>query len=163
MIMLGLAAIAEPVTATIAVRLFVGWLFLIVGIAGLATIAFARNASFGFWTRITTSLLAAAIGIFLIWGPFGGVISLTLAATAFFGTQGVAQLILAIGGRAKVATWTWFLLSSFVNFSLAGVALSGVPERAIWALGLMFGTNLLLWGLAQAMTALACRTSPAVG
>jgi uncharacterized membrane protein HdeD (DUF308 family) len=42
MAVLGLVAIAEPVTATFAVDIFVGSLFLIIGIVGLALLSFAR-------------------------------------------------------------------------------------------------------------------------
>ena len=159
MAVLGLVAIAEPVMATFAVDIFVGWLFLIVGIVGLAPLSLP-GAVLGFWSRILISVLAVGIGVFLIWRPFGGIVSLALAAAAFFGAQGVSQFILAIGHRAQVASWVWILLSSLVNFTLASVALSGVPDNAVWAIGLMFGTNLVMWGLALAMTALACRTSP---
>jgi len=159
MAVLGLVAIAEPVMATFAVDIFVGWLFLIVGIAGLASLSLP-GAVLGFWSRILISVLAVGIGVFLIWRPFGGIVSLALAAAVFFGAQGVSQFILAIGHRAQVASWVWILLSSLVNFTLAGVALSGVPDNAVWAIGLMFGTNLVMWGLALAMTALAYRTSP---
>lgn len=156
MTVLGLVAIAEPVMATFAVDIFVGSLFLIIGIVGLAV----PVAVLGFWSRMIVSLLAVCIGAFLIWRPFGGIVSVPLAAAVFFCAQGVAQIILAIGHRAQVASWIWILLSSLVNFTLAGIALSGVPDKALWALGLMFGTNLVMWGLALAMTALACRTSP---
>ena len=159
MTVLGLVAIAEPVMATFAVTIFVGSLFLISGIVGLAVLSLP-GAVLGFWSRMIISLLAVCIGAFLIWRPFGGIVSIPLAAAVFFCAQGVAQIILAIGHRARVASWIWILLSSLVNFTLAGIALSGVPGKALWALGLMFGTNLVMWGLALAMTALACRTSP---
>jgi uncharacterized membrane protein HdeD (DUF308 family) len=161
MAVLGLAAIAEPVMATFAVTTFVGWLFVIIGIVGLALLPFP--GVFGFWSRMIISVLAVVIGVFLIWRPFGGSVSLVFAAAVFFAAQGVAQFILAIGHRAQVTSWIWILLSSFVNFILAGVALSGVPDKAIWTLGLAFGINLVMWGLALAMTALACRTSPQPG
>ena len=158
MTVLGLVAIAEPVMATFAVNIFVGLLFLIAGIVGL-TVLFLPGAVLGFLSRMIISLLAVCIGAFLIWRPFGGIVSVPLAAAVFFCGQGVAQFILAIGHRALVASCIWILLSSLVNFSLAGIALSGDLGKALWALGLMFGTNLVMWGLALAMTALACRTS----
>ena len=159
MTVLGLVAIAEPVMATFAVDIFVGWLFLIIGMVGLAVL-YSPVAVLGFWSRMIISLSAVCIGAFLIWRPFGGIVSVSLAAAVFFCAQAVAQFILAIGHRAQVASWIWLLLSILVNFTLAGIALSGVPGKVLWALGLMFGTNLVMWGLALAITAFACRPSP---
>ena len=158
MMVLGLVAIAEPVMAAFAVNIFLGWLFLIVGIVGLAFL-FLPGAVL-VWSRMIITLLAVCIGGFLIWRPFGGIVSVPLAAAVFFCAQAVAQIIIAIGHRAMVASWIWIILSGLVNFSLAGIALSGETGKALWALGLMFGTNLVMWGFALAMTALACRTSP---
>jgi uncharacterized membrane protein HdeD (DUF308 family) len=57
------------------------------------------------------------------------------------------------------ATWVWVLLSSLINASLAVVALSGPWDNFVWTLGLMFGINLLMWGLASVITALAYRST----
>ena len=160
MAFLGLMAIAEPIFATVAVDIFVGWLFLIVGVAGLVRL-FMHPPVIGLWPEIIASLLSIGIGGYLVWRPFGSVISLTLAAAVFFGAQSVSQFILAITHRAVLATWTWVLLSRLINCSLAVVALSGPWDNFVSALGLMFGINLLMWGLALVMIGLACRSTAA--
>lgn len=45
--------------------------------------------------------------------------------------------------------------------SLAVVALSGPWDNFVWALGLMFGINLLMWGLALVIIGLAGRSTAA--
>jgi uncharacterized membrane protein HdeD (DUF308 family) len=160
MAVLGLMAMAEPIFATVAADIFVGWLFWIVGVASLVRL-YMQPPVIGLWPEIIASLLSISISGYLIWRPFGSVISLTLAAAVFFCAQGVSQLILAIAYRAVLATWAWVLLSSLINCSLAVVALSGPWDTFVWALGLMFGINLLMWGLALVIIALTCRSTAA--
>lgn len=158
LIALGLLAIGEPMVATIAVTLFAGWLFLIGGAVGLAGIFTARRVP-GFWWSLISALLAIAIGVYLIRRPLSGVLSLTLAVALFFGAEGISQIITAIGQRRALASWGWVLISGIANLVLAAIIWSGFPSTAEWVLGLMFGINLLLWGFALVMTALASRSA----
>jgi uncharacterized membrane protein HdeD (DUF308 family) len=62
LVVLGLLAIIIPPIATIAVTIFLGWLFLISGIVGLVTTFWARHAP-GFWWSLLSAVLAIAAGI----------------------------------------------------------------------------------------------------
>ncbi len=157
MIVLGLLAIGEPMVATLAVVLFAGWLFLISGIVGLAGMFTARRIP-GFWWTLVSSLLGIVIGVYLIWRPLAGILSLTLVVAAYFGAQGIVQIITAFAHRRVLPSWVWMLLGGVVNILLAAIIISGWPGTAAWTLGLLFGINLLMWGLSLVMTALACRT-----
>src|SRR5438132_292856 len=59
LVVLGLLAIIIPPLATIAVTIFLGWLFLISGIVGLVTTFWARHAP-GFWWSLLSAVLAMA-------------------------------------------------------------------------------------------------------
>jgi len=158
MIVLGFIAIGEPMVATLAVELFAGWLFLISGLVGLVGIFTARRAPSLWWTALS-SLLGILVGIYLIWRPLAGVLSLTLVAAAYFGAQGIVQIITALTHRGSIPSWVWMLFGGVINILLAAIILSGWPGTAAWTLGLLFGINLLVWGLSLTMTALACRTA----
>jgi uncharacterized membrane protein HdeD (DUF308 family) len=82
MIILGVLAVGEPMVATLAVTLFAGWLFLDSGIVGFAGMFTARHVP-GFWWALITAVLAILVGIYLIWRPLSGTLSLTLAVGAF--------------------------------------------------------------------------------
>src|SRR5262249_15539211 len=114
LIVFGFLAIGEPMVATIAVTLFAGWLFLIGGIVGLAGISPARRVP-GFWWSLVSAVLAVVIGIYLIRRPLSGVLSLTLAAALFFGAEGIAQVITAVGQRRAFQSWGWVLVSGIAN------------------------------------------------
>src|SRR5262249_61903563 len=159
MIILGILAVGEPMVATIAVTVFAGWLFLFSGIVGLAGVFTSRHVP-GFWWNLITALLGIVIGIYLIWRPLAGVLTLTLAVAIYFGAQGICQIITAIAQRGMLRSWGWVVFGGIVNIVLAVLIISGWPGTAEWTLGLLFGINLLMWGVSLVMTALACRTVP---
>src|ERR671925_606664 len=118
LVVLGVLAIIIPPIATIAVTIFLGWLFLISGIVGLVTTFWARHAP-GFWW----SLLSAVLSIMYAlehkkelsgrwgWMLISGIIDLILAAIIWGGLPGTAAWALGLlvginmlfGGSAMIA------------------------------------------------------------
>jgi len=156
MIVLGIVAIGEPMVASIAVALFAGWLFLFSGVIGLAGVFTAQRVP-GFWWSVASAVLGIVVGIYLIWRPLAGVLTLTLAVAIYFGAQGICQIIAAISQRSMLRSWGWVVFGGLVNLVLAVLIFAGWPGTAEWTLGLLFGINLLMWGFTLVMTALACR------
>ena len=76
LIALGAAAIIVPPIATLAVTIFVGWLFLISGVVGLFTTFRMRGAP-GFWWSLISAVLAIVVGGMLVAEPIRGAVSLT--------------------------------------------------------------------------------------
>jgi uncharacterized membrane protein HdeD (DUF308 family) len=134
MAILGLLAAAAPFIATPVVETFAGWLFLTGGFVGLAALFTTRNVPGFVWTLLS-AVLAILIGAFLVWRPFAGLVTLTVALAAFFAVHGIVQILTALDHRALFArSWPWM------------------------ALGLLIGINLFMSGLALVMTAIACRS-----
>jgi uncharacterized membrane protein HdeD (DUF308 family) len=95
MIVLGVLAVAAPVMATIAVDIYVGWLFLISGVIGLVAMFSTRDVPGFLWTFVT-ALLSVVVGGLLLWKPIEGVVSLTIVLTAFFIVEGIFQAAAAL-------------------------------------------------------------------
>jgi len=158
MAILGLLAAASPFITTLVVETFVGWLFLTGGFIGLAALITTRNVPGFVWTLIG-AVLAILIGAFLVWRPFAGLVSLTVALAVFFAAHGGAQIVTSIEHRQLFArSWTWTGISGIADLVLAGVIIAGWPRSVVWALGLLIGINLFMSGLALVMTAIACRS-----
>ncbi|MGB8278296.1 MAG: HdeD family acid-resistance protein [Methylovirgula sp.] len=157
MIILGVAAVAWPVAATIAVDFYIGWLFLIAGIVGLVAMFSAGNIPAFLWSLITAAL-SLAVGILLLWKPVAGAVSLTLVLTAFFIVEGVFQTVTSIAYRDVISsTWRWMLVSGLSDLALAVIIILGWPTSAAWVLGLLVGINLITSGWAIVMMAIAGR------
>jgi uncharacterized membrane protein HdeD (DUF308 family) len=154
MLILGCLAVAEPVIASVAVDIYIGWLFMFSGVLGLVAMFSARDASAFFW-MLLTSALSLAVGILLIWKPDEGTVSLTLVLTAFFIAEGVFQAGASISYRDVLPdSWRWQLASGIADIVLAGLIIYFWPQSASWTLGLIVGVNLITTGLAILMTAI---------
>jgi uncharacterized membrane protein HdeD (DUF308 family) len=160
LVVLGLLAIVIPVVATIAVTIFLGWLFLISGVVGLFTTFWARHAP-GFWWALVSAVLAIAAGIVLLGWPVSGVISLTLLLIVFFVIEGVASILYALEHKKELSgQWAWMLVSGIIDLILAAIILSGLPETALWVLGLLVGINMVFGGTSLIAMALGARAQP---
>ncbi len=157
MVILGVLAVVWPAVATLAVDIYIGWLFLISGTVGLVAMFSARDVPAFFWTLLTAAL-AMAVGVLLIWKPAAGVESLTIVLTAFFIAEGVFQIAGSFAYRdAMPGSWGWMLASGISDLILAGLLIMDWPVSAAWALGLLVGVNLITSGVAIVVTAIEAR------
>jgi uncharacterized membrane protein HdeD (DUF308 family) len=156
MMVLGLLAVAMPNIATLAVEIFVGWLFFVAGIFRAASAWRARRLP-GFGLSMLSALLAVALGLILLLKPPAGVLTLTMVLIAFFILEGVAGVVIAIEHRDHLKSWGWVLFSGIVDLLLAYLIWQGWPSSASWAIGLLVGINMVFLGLSLLMTALAAR------
>jgi uncharacterized membrane protein HdeD (DUF308 family) len=157
MVILGILAIAAPATATVAVDIYVGWLFLLSGIVGLIAMFSVGSVSGFLWTLVT-ALLSLAVGAMLIWKPVEGAVSLTLLLTAFFVAEGIFQIASSFTYRdALPGGWGWMLASGICDLLLAAVIIFAFPTSSLWALGLVVGVNLITSGTAVVTMAIAGR------
>jgi uncharacterized membrane protein HdeD (DUF308 family) len=157
LVLLGVVAIVVPPIATIAFTFVIGWVFLFGGAAGLFTTFYIGRAP-GFWWSLISALIGIAAGVILLARPITGALSLTLVLIAFFVVEGVASIFYAIEHRNQLSgRWGWMLVSGIVDLILAAIILSGLPETAVWAIGLLVGINMLFGGSALIAMALAAR------
>jgi uncharacterized membrane protein HdeD (DUF308 family) len=158
MMILGVLAVIWPQISTVAVDIYIGWMFLLSGIVGLATMFLAPSVSAFLWSLVTAAL-SLVVGVLLLWHPVEGTVSLTLVLIAFFIAEGVFQIAAAIRYRdAFPDSWGWMVMSGVTDLILAWLMISGWPGTAVWALGLIAGANLITSGLAITMAAVAGRS-----
>jgi uncharacterized membrane protein HdeD (DUF308 family) len=157
LMILGLAAIIVPPLASLAVTIFVGWMFLISGIAGLALTFWARGVP-GFWWALISALLALVAGVILLAQPVQGVYALTLVIGAYFVAEGVATIMYALEHRRELSErWLWLLVAGIFDILISFMIISGLPGSAEWAIGLLVGINLVFGGASLIGVALAAR------
>ena len=156
---LGLAAMIVPPLASLAVTIFLGWMFQISGIAGLFVTYWARQMP-GFWWSLFSAALAVLAGLLLIARPMQGVLTLTIVVGAYFLAEGVTTIMYALEHRRELSErWSWLLISGVMDLAIAFIILAGLPDSAQWAIGLLVGINLVLGGASMVGMALAARKS----
>ncbi len=157
LIVLGVLAIAAPFFATIAVEIYIGWLFLIAGIVGLVAMFYADDIAAFLWTLVTAAL-SLCVGVLLLYKPGAGAATLTLVLTAFFAAEGVFQIVTSLAYRKALPdAWGWLLASGVCDLILVAIIVASWPLSAAWTLGLLAGVNLLTSGYAIVMVAFAAR------
>ncbi len=157
LVILGLAAIAIPQLAGIAVAIFLGWMFLISGVVGLY-LTFSARGMPGFWWSLISALLAVAAGLILLVQPIAGTLTLTIVVGAYFIAEGVATIMYALEHRRELSgRWGWLLASGILDLFIAAAIITGLPGSSEWALGLLVGINLVFGGTSLIGMALAAR------
>jgi uncharacterized membrane protein HdeD (DUF308 family) len=157
LVILGVAAMIVPPLASLAVTIFLGWMFLISGVAGLALTFWARQMP-GFWWSLLSAVLGIAAGIILLAQPVQGTLTLTIVVGAYFLAEGVATIMYALEHRRELSErWSWLLVAGIMDLLIAAVIIVGLPGSALWAVGLLVGINLLFGGASLIGMALAAR------
>ncbi|QHO76636.1 hypothetical protein ACH79_32415 [Bradyrhizobium sp. CCBAU 051011] len=157
--LLGLAAMIVPPLASLAVTIFLGWMFLISGIAGLFVTYWARQMP-GFWWSLFSAALAVLAGGILLARPMEGILTLTIVVGAYFLAEGVVTIMYALEHRRELSErWSWLLISGVMDLLIAFIIVAGLPDSARWAIGLLVGINLMLGGASMVGMALAARKS----
>ena len=156
---LGIAAMIVPPLASLAITIFLGWMFLISGIGGLFVTFWARNMP-GFWWSLISAALAVLAGGVLLARPMQGVLTLTIVIGAYFLAEGVTSIMYALEHRKELSSrWSWLLVAGLMDLLIAFFIIAGLPGSAEWALGLLVGINLLFGGATMIGMALAARNS----
>jgi uncharacterized membrane protein HdeD (DUF308 family) len=156
---LGIAAMIVPPLASLAITIFLGWMFLISGIGGLFVTWWARNMP-GFWWSLISAALAVLAGGILLARPVQGVLTLTIVVGAYFLAEGVASIMYALEHRKELSgRWSWLVVAGLMDIVIALFIFAGLPGSAEWALGLLVGINMLFGGATLIGMALAARNS----
>ena len=159
LVILGLAAIIVPPLAGLAITIFLGWMFLISGIAGLFVTFWARQMP-GFWWSLVSAVLGLVVGLILLARPVQGVLTLTIVVGAYFLAEGVTSIMYALEHRREASNrWSWMLFAGVLDLLIAVMIIAGLPGSAEWAIGLLVGINLLFGGTSLIGMALAARNT----
>ena len=151
----GVAALLNPLAATLTAEQIAGWFFLLAG--GLQVLAGIRQRTGpGRWPSILLGILGIIVGLSLLLHPFAGIISLTLLIAVFFLMSGGAKIALSFTLRKHPSFWL-MLLSGAVSVLLGGMILSGFPASATMVLGALLAVDLLTSGVALFGLGLALR------
>jgi uncharacterized membrane protein HdeD (DUF308 family) len=157
LVILGLAAMIVPPLASLAVTIFLGWVFLISGIFGLIVTFWARHMP-GFWWSLISAALAVGAGLILLSRPVQGTLTLTIVVGAYFLAEGVTTIMYAIEHRRELSErWSWLLAAGLMDILIAAIIIAGLPGSALWAVGLLAGINMLFGGAALIGMSLAAR------
>lgn len=141
----GIAALAVPAVAGIAIELLLGWLFFGVGCIQLAAAFSARRHS-SFWFKFLWAVLFTLVGLWLLLRPAEGVQALALVVGVLFLAEAVVKMAF-FWQRRNTPNIGWILVSGVLSLFIAIILLSGWPQQSATFLGILVGINLLINGI----------------
>lgn len=155
--LLGTVAIGASVAVTLTTMVFLGWLMIVGGAAGVAN-AFACKRWGGFFLDLLTGILYAVVGFMVVSNPGASAVTLTLLIAMFLIFGGIFRIAVAV--MVRFPNWVWLLLQGIVNLLLGIAIYRQWPLAGLWVIGLFVGIELILNGWSLAMLALAARSLP---
>lgn len=158
LMVLGVLAFTMPLLGTLAVDIFLGWLFITGGFVRVVTLLTAKHRP-GYWWSMLAGVAAIVLGAALVISPLQGILTLTVAMMVIFGIEGIASIGAAMNYRERSRNWLWLLINGLVDFALVFLLIQGWPGTAAWALGVLAGIDLFFLGLSLTMVALSARRS----
>ena len=157
LLILGIGAVLIPVFATLAVAIFLGWLFLLGGAIGAVTTLLGRHAP-GFWWALASSVITIVAGFFMIGWPFAGAISITLVLAAYLAADGVVTILFALDHSRQLArSWGWMVINGAIDLLMAALIVWVIPFAALWVLGAIVGIDFIFGGASLIAMAVALR------
>lgn len=144
-LVLGVAAIAFPWTATLSLELAIGALLLIAGIAQLVhTLRGPRWSGYGM--SLGLAALALIAGLLMLLFPVAGVITLSTLVMLFLLIAGAVKTAFALRVRPAMG-WGWVLTSGLLSLALGLLILMQFATTVPWVLGLLLGIDFLFTGV----------------
>lgn len=155
LIVFGMLAIGLPFLAAIAVNVFIAWLIIFAGIVHLMVAFHAHRAGSLIW-KLLVGLAYLAFGIYLVWHPVLGVLTLTLVVASLFLIEGVLEIALFFRMRATPGAG-WVLFDGIVTLFLSGLIYARWPSDSLWAIGVLVGVSMIISGVTRLMLSFTVR------
>ncbi|SFL33319.1 Uncharacterized membrane protein HdeD, DUF308 family [Halogranum rubrum] len=152
---LGLVATLAPFLVGISIALLVG--VLLVGSAVFHFIGAFRGRGWkGFVWQIALGVVTLIAGAAVLLNPMFGLMTLTLLVIGYLLASGVVEVVMGIQLRGE-RYWGLSIVSGLIGIALAVMLWIGFPSTALWAVGVLFGVNLLVTGGSMIALALGAR------
>jgi uncharacterized membrane protein HdeD (DUF308 family) len=143
-IVAGCIAILVPAVASVGTAIFIGWILLFAG-AFLIAGAFTAHSIGTVVLRLLWALLTVVVGLYLIFEPHNGTLTLTLVLGIYFLFMGVTRITAAFIARGRQNAGL-VGLSGVAGLLIGILVLAKVPSSAVWAIGLLLGIDLIFAG-----------------
>lgn len=152
-IALGIFAFAWPVSASITASILAGLFVTASGI--LALVAASRHRGERRMYDILFGVLSLLVGLYLLFAPASGAISLTFLIAIWLGVRGVLELY---WGFARVRRGrAWLIAMGVINIILMLWIVSSLPVSGLILPGTLLAISLVIGGVGTIASALAMR------
>jgi uncharacterized membrane protein HdeD (DUF308 family) len=156
LLVLGIAAVARAVTATVATMLFFGWLLVLASGIEIAQAVMVGHWA-GFFHHLLAAVLFGVVGLIIVTRPTISAEVVTVFMAMFFLIGGLFQLIASVA--IALPGWGWQAADGIITFVLGVLVLVEWPASGLWVIGLFVGIDLIFYGCSWIALALGLRQS----
>jgi uncharacterized membrane protein HdeD (DUF308 family) len=156
LLVLGVAAVARAVTATVATMLFFGWLLVLASGIEIAQAVMVGHWA-GFFHHLLAAVLFGVVGLIIVTRPTISAEVVTVFMAMFFLIGGLFQLIASVA--LALPGWGWQAADGIITFVLGVLVLVEWPASGLWVIGLFVGIDLIFYGCSWIALALGLRQS----
>jgi uncharacterized membrane protein HdeD (DUF308 family) len=141
----GLLAIMAPYIAGLSVTVVVGALL---SVSGVSQLIFAfKTGSFGKGLlTFVLGLMATGVGLYMMFNPGIGLLTLTLLLAAYFFVAGISEIIAAFKMK-PVKGWVWASISGVASLVVGVMIWWQFPLSGEWAVGILTGIRMIFGGM----------------
>ena len=154
LLMLGAVAVMYDLIATIASVVLFGWLLVLAGSTQIVH-AFQVRTWSGFFLYLLDGLVRGTVGTMLVIYPNAGAQSITLLLSFYFIVGGLFKTFGSI--VLQFPSWGWSVASGLVSVALGVMLAMQWPASGTWFIGFAVGLDLILYGWALVMLAVAMK------
>jgi uncharacterized membrane protein HdeD (DUF308 family) len=154
LLLLGIAAVARSVKATVVSMVFFGWLLVFAGLIEFVN-AFMVGKWAGFFVHLLAAMVFGITGILMVMKPVISAEAVTLVMSVFFLITGLYQLVAALW--THLPGWGWQALNGVIVSVMGVLLLAQWPVSGLWVIGLFVGIDLIVYGCAWIALALDLR------
>jgi uncharacterized membrane protein HdeD (DUF308 family) len=146
MIASGVLALAFPVTSSMALVTFLGWLLIVTGLIQALGLIGAGSVP-QFWLQLVSVSLFLIVGAMFVRNSSGGLLAISMLVVVLLMIEGVSKISLALTIR-PFPNWAWLALGGAVNVALSFYLAYRLPAASAWLLGALLGVGLITEGVA---------------
>lgn len=156
LIVFGVIGAIYSSTVTTFAMLWIGILIIVAGAIQFIYSFFAKDKK-SLIISLTLSLIAMAVGIFILVYPMHASIIFTLIIGCFLIVTGLLRILFSIQMRQHPIWWL-ILIAGIISFILGILILSHWPVSGLWIIGFFISIEVLLTGWSMLMISIAAKT-----
>ncbi|WP_068085621.1 HdeD family acid-resistance protein [Polycladidibacter stylochi] len=157
MILGGALIIAMPMASTYAVTFIIAICLVALGVLQLFHAFYVRGWK-GITWQIIVGLISLAGGLFILYNPLIGTITITFIIAITFIAYGVSQILFSLKLRPHDG-WGWLLWAGLISLIAGLCILYGFPSSSLFILGLLTGCSIMFNGISYLAIAMAAKSS----
>lgn len=144
----GILLLVLPQISTIALSVTISVALILAGIYKLISSIIRRDEIEKSWLSAIIAILMIGTGAYLTVRPLFSMLILTMGVGIYFVLEAINSTVMAFESKGILKHWWVGLFAGLAQFALAFLIFFGMPQTALFTIGVLIGVNMLLSGIA---------------